>query len=342
MKKFVRVMALLLCLLALTGCGKEKKIEQPEESELQVLKTRQLPAVSREETLGMLNHRLANRALLVGEQLYTLDYDREYAPVLMRYRLSDDMLTEATELALDCVPQWLCQWEDRLYYVNVRAGYAIESIGLADTERSLVREGPCHSLLIRDGLLYFCDGEDRLCSLQIDGSGEQVLLENCDCPWLWGDAVLYRNTADGGRLHLVWPQEESDVALTGPSAWGGVVQGSRLWYVEGNSLCSLSLDSLERTRESLPATIDPPELLMTGTQLWLRGVSDRNGPSQWTARSSAPEESLSYSDSTGYRLCDYLGDKIRVDTLYFPDGRVRCFLLVDALGMETPFIAGRS
>lgn len=49
-------------------------------------------------------------------------------------------------------------------------------------------------------------------------------------------------------------------------------------------------------------------------------------------------EACAYS---GYRLCDFVGEACRVDAAYDPDGRLRCFVLVNEAGGELRYFGGK-
>ena len=80
------------------------------------------------------------------------------------------------------------------------------------------------------------------------------------------------------------------------------------------------------------------ELLPEAAGLVVRGLQEENGPVQW----QGPPEGPFLRQARGYRICDWLGGGLRVDTVYEPDGRIRCFLLTAGDGTQISFLAGRT
>ncbi len=341
MKKLLTALCLFLCLSGLCACGQEKEMPAlPNPEDLQILKDRALPTLTQEESLRMLCYMSANRALLEGGRLYTLDYDGDYLPVLAEYSL-DSGLRRSAILAEDCVPEYLCAYSERLYYINTRRGNVLESIALDGSGRTVLREKPTASLLIADGKLLYCDEDGRLYSADADGGKEKLLLDQaCARPWPLGEALLYENL-DDGRLHLYWLEDGTDVTLTEHAGYTPVIWGERLYYSSEDCLRSMKLNGLGATVYELPALAWPAELIPEESGLRLRGITDDNGYKQWTAYPEDPAGTLQYMAEHGYRLCDYAGPDGRIDTIYNLDGRVRCFLLTDAAGQEHVYIAGR-
>ena len=338
MKKLLLILSLLLSLTALCACGRE---EEPQPAETpQPLQDRSLPSLSREESLRMLSYMSRGRALAADGRLYCLDYDGDYLPVLAEYGL-DGGLQRRAVLAENCVPLFLSLYENKLYYVNQRADKALECLDLKTGDRQTLREGPCDWLLIEGGLLYYCGPDGRYYTARPDGGGETPLLEEaCAYPWPLGERILYQSTADG-RLHLYWPEEGTGVTLTEKAAAAPVIWEDRLYYSSGEELHSLGIDGLDAAVYPVPPLVYPAELLPGADGLRLRGVSDDNGLKQWTAYPEDAAGTLQYLSDRGYRLCDYAGPDGRVDAVYNLDGRLRCFLLTDADGRETVYIAGR-
>ena len=342
MKKLLIVLSLALCLLGLSACGGEESTaaEATGAEELEPLKERALPELSREDSLRMLRYMSGNRALISGERLYSLDYDGDYLPVLAEYSLSDGLRRNAV-LAENCVPAFLTELDGRLYYVNQRENNVLESIAIDGSYRKILKEGPCDWLLIEDGALYYCDGEQRWCRSEPDGSGETRLMERpCVSPWSLGDSLLYQSP-DDERLHLYWFADGTDVTLTEHGAWAPVIWDGRLYYSSEERLCSVGLNGLGAVQYAVPPLSYPAELIPEENGLKLRGISDDRGLKQWTVWPEDAEGTLQYLTDRGYRLCDYAGGEGRVDTIYNLDGRVRCFLYTDAEGQEYVYIAGR-
>ena len=117
---------LLLFALLLSGCGSAPEsgpaeTGEPEEDEglVTVIERPELsPDFSRAESVAMANFLCANRALLEGEYLYTLEYDEQLRSVLGRYRVVDNTLREFTVLAEDCVAEYLTEADGALFYLN--------------------------------------------------------------------------------------------------------------------------------------------------------------------------------------------------------------------------------
>ena len=340
MKKLLLILGLLLCLAGLCACGSGEETRSEIDGTPQPLQDRSLPSLSREESLHMLRCMSANRALVEGDRLYCLDYDGEYLPVLAEYSL-DGGLRRRAILEENCVPAFLSAWEEKLYYVNRRENNALTCYDLAAHESRVLREGPCDWLLLREGKLYYCGPDGFYYTAEPDGSAEKRLLaEDCAYPWPMGERILYQSKADG-RLRLYWPEEGTSVTLTEQAASAPVIWQDRLYYSSGESLCSVGLDGLDRVTYPVPPLVYPAELLPEEAGLRLRGISDDNGLKQWTVYPEDAAGTLQYLSDRGYRLCDYVSDAYRVDTVYNLDGRLRCFLLTDAAGQETVYIAGR-
>lgn len=339
MKKLGILILLCLALTALGGCAQDSGEKESVPRELQLLRDRELPALSREASLDMLNYMLVNRALVAEGKLYCLDYDESYAPVLARYRLTGGLRREAV-LAEDCVPEFLSLVAGRLYYRNARHEGAIESVDLNGGDFACLRQEGCQWLRADESGLYFCDSQGRYCTAALDGSGETVLLsEPCDSPWPLEGALLYRRQADG-QLRLRWLQEGDDIPMSQGEGSRPLILDGQLYYSSGESLHSVSLSGLDGRRYRLPPLLSPAELLPQGEELLLRGLAEDQGVRQWTARLQSLEETLQYSGERGYRLCDYIGPEGRVDAVYNPDGRLRCFVWVSAAGDEQIYMAG--
>ena len=86
----------------------------------------------------------------------------------------------------------------------------------------------------------------------------------------------------------------------------------------------------------MPETDGAVELLPESGGLLLRGIRETKGTAQWSGAPHGPFRFL----PRGYRVCDWLGDGLRVDTVYEPDGRILCYELRDGEGRELRFLAG--
>ena len=329
--------AALLCLLLLCACGQEG--DGPEPSPDFVLpQGRKLVSLTQEESCAMARCLNANRAYLAGERLYCYDFDGAWQPVLARYNWKGGRLDGYTVLAEGCVPEYLCLWDGWLYYID-RAGGGIERVPEQGGARELMRAGPCDWLSLREGILYFCDGEGRFLSLD-PATGEETAILPGPCDWAYPleGAVLYLAAADGGRLHLYWTEDGADELLSYAAASPALIWEDRLWYCSGGALHSVGLDGLGARVYALPEHDGAVELLPLAEGLTLRGIREESGPAQW----AGPPEGPFQRQARGYRICDWLGGGVQIDSVYEPDGRIRCYLLTDESGAELSFLAGRT
>ncbi len=340
---------LLLLALLLTACGAESAEESPspaaptpvEEAEPTEtpapLEDRVLPALDLEGSQAMACFLNANRVLLQAGRLYCYDFDENWEPALSRYTWAGGKLQGYTVLAKGCIPEYLCGDGEYLYYID-RTGGAIERVPEKGGAREQLREGPCEGLALRDGRLYFLDGEGSFLSTDTDGGDEKLLLEGpCAFAYPLEGCILCRDERDGGRLHLCRTEDGSDEALTHGPASTPLLYGDRLWYDDGTELRSLDAGLLDEQSFALPERSGAIELLPGEDGLLLRGFLKDKALAQWAGAPEGPFEQQGW----GYRICDWLGGGIRVDTVYQPDGRIRFYLLTDGTGAEITFLAGK-
>lgn len=327
-----RIAALLLLLLLLAACGREAG--EPggapkEDADLHL----ELDLAGAEAMARVLN---ANRILLRGDALYCYDFDENWTPALARYTWRDGALSRYTVLARGCVPEYLCWLDGWLCYIDRSSG-ALERVPEQGGTRERMREGPCRCLTERDGLLYYCDGEGRFLALNMASGVDTLLLEGpCSFAYPLEDAVVFRE-ADTGRI-LLRREDGSLLALTPEGASPPLLLEDRLWYSRNGSLVGRSLSGGEDLVFALPEHDGDPELLPTAEGLLLRAIREEGSPAQWEGPPAGPFREL---PAPGYRICDWLGEGLRVDTVYEPDGRIRCYLLRDETGTELSFLAGK-
>ena len=340
MKRALLILAVLLALL-LCACGKEQT--EPAEpaptgaapTEPPLPEARRIDPLSDEESRAMAMVLNANRVLPGEGELFCYDFDEDWSPVLARYRWEDGRLEDFTVLAKGVVPEYLCRDGDWLYYID--RGGALERVPAEGGDRQILREGPCRWLCLRDGLLYFCDGEGRFLSRDPENGRETILLEGpcafaypLEGGWLWQDG--------SGSIRFTDKENGAVRELRHGPASAPLLLGDRLWVRSGASLCSVNLEGGDAKVYPLPDTEGPVELLPQEDGLFLRGIQEPYGPIQWMG---GPEGPFDQRDR-GYLICDWLGDELRVDTVYEPDGRIRWYLLQDSRGIEICFLAGRT
>ena len=338
MKKKYIILFSFLFLFLLGGCaGNEAPVSDPGGQALPA--DLALPRLACGESLEMMNFMNVNRALVLDERLYCLDFGNDWQPVLAEYALYETGPERLGILADDCVPEYLAQQGGRLYYINPLNGDAIESICLDGSGRQVLNPGPCSFLRLIGDHIYYCDAAGRFCRAEGDGSGEFVLLdESCAFPYLIGEKLLYQ--AEDGSLRLRNLDSGQDAELTEGPAGASVIYGDRLFCPVPGRLISMGLDGRDRLDHPLPEAAGA-ELLIENGELAVRGVSDENGPRQWAIQAGDAEKRPEYAPYAGWRFCDYIDENLRLDAAYNPDGRLSRFVLSGG-GTEFEFIAGKT
>ena len=292
------------------------------------------------DTAAMSAYMSANRCLIAGQRLYGLDYDAEFRPVLASYILRGGQPRSFRILCEDCVPEYLAQEGKYLYFIN---GGRLQRLAMNGHSPETLLEGPIQSLQIFDGALCYTDGEGRYCRAALDGTGSEVLIEGpCGYAWAMPEGVLYQSESEGNCLHLrLW--DGTDRQLTAAASYAPLRIGNTVWYSqrdsEGSVLGSVELTDGTVTRWETQDLRGTAELIPSGDDWLLRVFLAGDGWKQQLLRPGETEgEACAYS---GYRLCDYVGENCRIDAAYDPDGRLRCFVLVNEAGGELRYFGGK-
>ena len=292
------------------------------------------------DTAAMSAYMSANRCLIAGQRLYGLDYDAELCPVLASYILRGGQPRSFRILCEDCVPEYLAQEGKYLYFIN---GGRLQRLAMNGHSPEALLEGPIQSLQIFDGALYYTDGDGRYCRAALDGTGAETLIEGpCGYAWAMPEGVLYQSESEGNCLHLrLW--DGTDRQLTAAASYAPLRIGNTVWYSqrdsEGSVLGSVELTDGTVSRWETQDLRGTAELIPSGDDWLLRVFLAGDGWKQQLLRPGETEgEACAYS---GYRLCDYVGENCRIDAAYDPDGRLRCFVLVNEAGGETRYFGGK-
>lgn len=340
MRKFFSLLLILVLLFLLPACSEGRVCALPNEEDARLLAKRPIETPSAEESMEMARYMSANRVFVSGDAIYTLDFDENFQPVLASYRRQGDGLSDFCILVRDCVPEWLCLYENCLYYVNLFANGYIEACELSTGLRSVLVESPSSYLSVRDGRLYYCDERGYFCSAGLDGRDERVILnKSCCYPWFLGEALIYQDENDGERLHLYWPADSTDIVLSPERAYAPLVLGEKLIYSVEGAIRAMNIDGYDPEGYLTPALTGAAELIYEHGVWKLRGLSDGYGIEQWCLELTGG--SVENCDPGLYRWCDFIDSNYRVDAVYFPDGRLRDFELIGADGSITRYLSGK-
>lgn len=338
-----KICLLFLLLLFLAGCAANvpEQTAPPVESAASAAPTAFVPGgYSAAETAAMSSFMSANRCLIAGDRLYGLDYDESLQPVLASCRLRGGRPFSFRILCADCVPEFLTLHEGCLYYLN---GGRLERLTLKSGARETLLEGPLRSLQLYEDNLFFVDEAGHFLRADLGGGDVELLIEGpCDYAWVMPEGILYQSESEGCCLRLRL-QDGSDRRLTAAASYAPLRIENTIWYSqrdsEGSVIAAVDLTDGTVTRCDTPALRGTAELIPVGGEWLLRAFLDTEGWEQQLLRPGETEgEGCAYS---GYRLCDWVGETRRIDAAYDPDGRLRCFVLVDAEDNELRYFGGK-
>ena len=291
------------------------------------------------ETAAMSSFMSGNRWLIGEGRMFGLDYDEQLHPALVSYRLRGGRPSAFQILCEDCVPEYLALDGDRLYYLNQGR---LERLTLQGGKHEILSEGPLRSLQLLDGALYIVDEAGRFYRAGLDGESAELLIEGpCDYAWAMPEGFLYQSEDEGSCLRMRL-RDGADRRLTSAASYAPLRIGNTVWYSqrdsEGSVLGSISLEDGTVTRWETSDLRGAAELIPAEDEWLLRVFLAGDGWKQQLLHLGETEgETCAYS---GYRLCDFVGEDCRIDAAYDPDGRLRCFVLVDENGGEIRFFGG--
>ncbi len=235
------LMAVVLC-FALVGCSTgepEEPFEEPEapaESERvsDILKDWNLQMTDG-EVLAMSNLMAAGEYIVVGDELYGSFGGASVGKGTFSVAKIEDGDTADVSgrkvIEENSAASYLTEHEGYIYgilnwdkIVRVKAG---------ETVAETIYEGACDAMHIRDGKIYFSDEKYRLCSMSLDGSNVETVIDQADMYYTYvlpNDMVVYQNDPDNESLHIYNLATEEDVKLNNVVSHSPIIYGDYLYY----------------------------------------------------------------------------------------------------------------
>lgn len=340
MKKIFLLLMTLLCSLGLASCAGES-VALPKVTDVLFLRRHPITPFSAEESGRMQSFMSENRALVTDEAVYTLELDQQHEPVLAEYRLKSGKLSDFKVLTVNCVPKWLAEHEGVLYYVNELNDQKLERLETESGKLKVLTDYACSYLQIRDGRLYFCDGEGFFCTTAMDGSDKRVIIDKpCCYAYILGEAVIFQSESEGEILKLRYSIDGKprEIALTESTAYAPVVIGERLYYSMGPQIHSMGLNGMDPEILDSPPISGAAEFIREGEIWYARAITEDYGLTQW--RCPLEGGVVEENGYKGYLYCDFTDGKRRIDADYFSDGRLRAFLLTGTGGGRSEYLYG--
>ena len=340
MKKLFLLLITLFSCLGMASCAAES-VALPKMADLIFLRRHPIAPFSAEDSGIMQNVMSANRALIAGDSLYTLELDAEHEPVLASYKLEDGRLSDYKVLVKGCAPKWLTEHEGSIYYINELRGGRIERLELESRTLKGLTDYPCSYLQIKDSRLYFCDQAGAFCSAAPDGSDKRVIIgKPCCYAYQLDEAVIFQSESEGEilKLHYSMDGKAKEIALTAGTAYAPVIIGERLYCTMDGQIYSMGLDGLDPDTLETPWINGAAEYYREGEIWYARAITEDYGITQWRCPiEGGTAEENSYM---GYLYCDFTDGKRRIDADYFSDGRLRAFLLTGTGAGRSEYLYG--
>lgn len=340
MKKLFLLLITLFSCLGLASCAAES-VALPKMTDLVFLRRHPVAPFSAEDSGRMQNLMSANRALIAGDRLYTLELDAEHEPVLASYKLDDGRLRDCKVLVRSCAPVWLAEHEGSIYYINELNGRRIERLETDSRKPQQLTDYPCSYLQIRDGRLYFCDDAGYFCTAAPDGSDKQVIIDKpCCYAYRMEEAVIFQSESEGEilKLHYSIDGKAKEIALTETTAYAPVIIGERLYCTMDGTVYSMGLDGLDPDTLETPWINGAAEYYREGEIWYARAITEDYGVTQW--RCPIEGGSAEENGYMGYLYCDFTDGKRRIDADYFSDGRLRAFVLMGTGAGRSEYLYG--
>lgn len=237
MKKYrniISIVALVLTLALLGGCGKKEQAEAPP-----VQSDIFLPNFNSAESAKM--GAFMNGGYFLINEDYTF---RTYTDALEYIKLRVKENGEYVFLPKDDVESFYIYDIQNAYYLGegpdkilyfINGNNEIESMPIGSEDHKVISEGVIYTLQVANDRLYYTKNEDsRFYCAKLDGTGEEKILDKeVYYPYVIGDYILYQDDADGESIHLYNMNSERDVkVLDGPAYCPNIVGNWLFCYVK--------------------------------------------------------------------------------------------------------------
>lgn len=223
------------------------------------------PDFDAEQTATMSNFMSYGYYLIEDEVLYGLTHSQSLNGGLgaTPFYMKGDFpeLEETTILEENGVATYLCKDGDTLYYI-----LNFEKVCRVNTDGSgaeVLYEGTCDYLQIHEGRLYFADENYRFVSTDMNGGDLQTVVDKeIYYPYfICSDWMVFQDDADDESLHLYNTTHGTELNITYVPSYNPILDGHYLYYADSTE------DGYFLCRIDMS---DPNTFLFDGSELPLR------------------------------------------------------------------------
>ncbi len=182
-----------------------------------------------------------NRFLVIGDKIFGSfggekwgEGDFQVGTVMIDGADSD--IVDRTVIIEDSFVNYLTKDKNSLY--GIADGSRIFKLDLESFEMTDLYEGSCSYLQRLGDSLYFTDENNALCKMNLDGSGQETVLDHTDFyfPYfLTEDWLFFQDDPDNETIHIRQMSTGNDIRLTEGPSYNPFICGNDLFYLEGTT-----------------------------------------------------------------------------------------------------------